>query len=92
MWRTLGVCAVLSIAFASMAGLWGLLVEEFIQFGIAMTGSFAAAYFALRQPEVGGLAGLVSRASPATLGFLPDFADWPTALAIFVIPLTVQWW
>jgi SSS family solute:Na+ symporter len=92
MWRTLGVCAVLSIAFASAAGLWGLLVEEFIQFGIAMTGSFAAAWFALHRPEVGGLAGLVSRVSPATLGFLPDFGNWTTALAIFVIPLTVQWW
>ena len=92
MWRTLGVCAVLSIVFASTAGLWGLLVEEFIQFGFAMTGSFAAAWFALHRPEVGGLSGLVSRASPATLGFLPDFGDWPTALAIFVIPLTVQWW
>ena len=92
MWRTLGVCAVLSIAFASAAGLWGLLVEEFIQFGFAMTGSFAAAWFALHRPEVGGLSGLVSRANPAALGFLPDFGDWPTALAIFVIPLTVQWW
>ena len=26
------------------------------------------------------------------LHFVPDFADWPRALAIFVIPLTVQWW
>ena len=92
MWRTLGVCAVLSVAFASAAGLWGLLVEEFIQFGFAMTGSFAAAWFALHRPEVGGLEGLVARASPAMLDFLPDFGDWPTALAIFVIPLTVQWW
>jgi Na+/proline symporter len=92
MWRTLGVCAVLSVLFASAAGLWGLLVEEFIQFGFAMTGSFAAAWFALHRPEVGGLDGLVARASPAMLGFLPDFGDWPTALAIFVIPLTVQWW
>jgi Na+/proline symporter len=92
MWRTLGVCAVLSIAFASAAGLWGLLVEEFIQFGIAMTGSFAAAWFALHRPEVGGLAGLVSRVNPATLNFFPDFGNWPTALAIFVVPLTIQWW
>ena len=92
MWRTLGVCAVLSIAFASAAGLWGLLVEEFIQFGIAMTGSFAAAWFALRRPEVGGLAGLVAHVRPQALGFLPDFTDWTTVAAIFVIPLTVQWW
>ncbi len=48
MGQTLVVCAVLNIAFAATSGLWGVLVTDFIQFGIAMTGSFAAAYFALQ--------------------------------------------
>jgi Na+/proline symporter len=86
------VCAGLSIAFAAVSGLWGVLVTDFVQFGIAMTGSVAAAWFALRQPEVGGLAGLVSQLDPGTLSLLPDFGDWGLALSIFVIPLTVQWW
>ena len=55
------VCAVINIAFAATSGLWGVLVTDFIQFGIAMTGSFAAAYFALQQPEVGGLVGLFAQ-------------------------------
>ncbi|HEU4698985.1 MAG TPA: sodium:solute symporter family protein [Gemmatimonadales bacterium] len=92
MGKTLVICAVMNVAFAATSGLWGVLVTDFIQFGIAMTGSFAAAYFALKQPEVGGLAGLMTRVDPATLRFLPDFADWPTALAVLVIPLTIQWW
>jgi solute:Na+ symporter, SSS family len=92
MWQTLLVCAGLNIAFAATSGLWGVLVTDFIQFGIAMTGSFAAAYFALQQPEVGGLAGLVAKVDPVTLGFLPDFSDWTMTLAVLVIPLTVQWW
>jgi solute:Na+ symporter, SSS family len=86
------VCAGLSIAFAAVSGLWGVLVTDFVQFGIAMTGSVAAAWFALRQPEVGGLTGLVSQLDPGTLNLLPDFSDWGLALSIFVIPLTVQWW
>ena len=49
MTRTLVICAVLNIAFAATSGLWGVLVTDFIQFGIAMTGSFAAAYFALKR-------------------------------------------
>src|ERR1051325_3240440 len=53
--RTLLVCAGLNVAFAATSGLWGVLVTDFIQFGIAMTGSFAAAWFALDRPEVGGL-------------------------------------
>src|SRR5512141_1496185 len=61
MGKTLLICAGLNIAFAATSGLWGVLVTDFIQFGIAMTGSFAAAVYAVRQPQVGGLHGLVSR-------------------------------
>ena len=92
MWQTLVICAVLNIAFAATSGLWGVLVTDFLQFGIAMTGSFAAAYFALQQPEVGGLAGLVQRIDPKTLSLIPDFGDWGMTLSVLVIPLTVQWW
>ena len=90
--RTLVICTLLNIAFAATAGLWGVLVTDFIQFGIAMTGSFTAAYFALRQPEVGGLSGLFQRIPPSTLHLLPDFGDWSLTLTVLVIPLTVQWW
>ena len=92
MWKTLLICAALNVAFAATSGLWGVLVTDFIQFGIAMTGSFAAAYFALKQPEVGGLAGLFERIDVKTLNLLPDFGDWPTALSVLIIPIAVQWW
>ena len=92
MTQTLLVCAVLNVAFAATSGLWGVLVTDFIQFGIAMTGSVAAAVYAVRQPQVGGLSALFQRTDPAMLSFVPDFGDWGTALSIFVIPLTIQWW
>ena len=90
--QTLLVCAVLNVAFAATAGLWGVLVTDVIQFGVAMTGSIAAAVYALRRPEVGGLDGLVSKIDPAVLGFLPDPANTSALLSLFIIPLTVQWW
>ena len=92
MTQTLVVCAALNVAFAATSGLWGVLVTDFIQFGIAMTGSVAAAVYAVRQPQVGGLTQLFERVDPSTLALLPDFGDWSIALAIFVIPLTIQWW
>ncbi|HRP07449.1 MAG TPA: Na+:solute symporter [Gemmatimonadales bacterium] len=92
MWQTLLICAGLNIIFAATAGLWGVLVVDMIQFGIAMSGAFALAYFALAQPEVGGLSGLVTQLPATTLNLLPDFTDWQMTLAIFVIPLTLQWW
>ena len=90
--QTLIICAVLNVAFAATSGLWGVLVTDFVQFGIAMAGSFAAAYFALQHPDVGGLANLISRTDPHVLALLPDFGDWGLTLTVLIIPLTVQWW
>src|SRR5574338_1104985 len=92
MTQTLIVCAVLNVAFAATSGLWGVLVTDFIQFGIAMTGSVAAAVFSLGRPEVGGLSGLLERVPPSTLALVPDFGNWGLTLSILIIPLTVQWW
>ena len=92
MWQTLAVCAVINIGFASVAGLWGVLVTDLFQFAIAMVGSMAAAYFALQQPQVGGLAGLVTQIPPSTLQLLPDFSDWTLTLSVLILPLTISWW
>jgi solute:Na+ symporter, SSS family len=90
--KTLLICAVLNVVFAATSGLWGVLVVDFIQFGIAMTGAISLAYFALKQPQVGGLAGLVQHLPAHTLNLVPDFSDWGLTLSLFVIPLTIQWW
>jgi Na+/proline symporter len=90
--QTLIVCSLLNVAFAATSGLWGVLVTDFIQFGIAMAGSVAAAVYALGRPEVGGLAGLLDKIDPATLRMIPDLGNWEVALPIFIVPLAVQWW
>jgi Na+/proline symporter len=90
--QTLLVCSLLNVAFAAVSGLWGVLVTDFLQFGIAMTGAVAAAVYALDRPEVGGLDGLIAKLSPETLAMLPDLSDWSVALPIFIVPLAVQWW
>jgi SSS family solute:Na+ symporter len=90
--QTLLVAGVITVFFASVAGLWGVLVTDSLQFIITMSGAFVVAYFALRQPQVGGLSGLFSKVHPATLNLLPDFHDWTLTFAVLVIPLTVQWW
>src|SRR5688572_7039059 len=92
MWQTLLACAVINVLFAATAGLWGVLVVDLLQFGIAMAGSFAAAFFALRHPAVGGLSGLMEKLPATTINFLPDTSDWTVTLTVLVLPLTVQWW
>jgi SSS family solute:Na+ symporter len=101
-WQTLLLCGVLNVAFAAHSGLWGVLVIDMIQFFIKMTAVIAAAWFAVK--HVGGLGVMVEKlsapmASPdgktmlQYLNFLPDFTShWDLALAVFVMPIAVQWW
>ena len=92
MWQTLAVCAVINVSFASIAGLWGVLITDVFQFVIAMVASVSAAYFAVQQPQVGGLAGLFEKIPPSTLQLLPDFNDWTLTLSVLILPLTISWW
>jgi len=91
-WQTVLACAAICIGFSILSGLWGVLASDIVQFAIAMAGVFAAACYALRRPEVGGLEGLVSRLDPATLDLLPDFSNGEALVTLLVIPLAVQWW
>ena len=90
--ETVLVCGAICVVFSAVAGLWGVLAADMVQFVIAMVGVVAAAYVALSQPQVGGLSGLVAKVDPATLRMLPDFSDWGLTLSILIVPLTIQWW
>jgi Na+/proline symporter len=92
-YTTVLLTGLVTMAYAASSGLWGVLVTDLFQFVIAMIGSIAAAYFALGRPEVGGLASLFSHPEiTGRLSLLPDFSNWEVAVAVFVIPIAVQWW
>ena len=87
------VAGTATVIYSATSGLWGVLVTDLFLFTISMIGSVAAAVYALRLPEVGGLSGLLSNASVTEkLSFLPDFSDPTTAAAVFIVPIAVQWW
>src|ERR1044071_1456496 len=99
-WQPLLFVGLLNVVFAAHSGLWGVLVIDMIQFFIKMTAVIAAAYFAIKLPQVGGLSGLVEKLSATPgpdginyLSVLPDFTNnWEIALAVFILPIAVQWW
>jgi len=99
-WQTLLLVGTLNVTFAAFAGLWGVLVIDMIQFFMKMAAVIAAAYFAVTSPQVGGLDALISKVSamrgPGGLNYLslmPDFSsNWDLAVAVFVMPIAVQWW
>jgi Na+/proline symporter len=65
-----------------------------------MTAVIAAAYFAVTLPQVGGMSGLITKLSATPgpnginyLNILPNFTNnWDIAVAVFVMPIAVQWW
>ena len=92
-YTTVLVAGTVAALYSATSGLWGVVVTDLLLFAIAMLGSVAAAYYALSQPDVGGLAGLMTHPDIAPrLSLLPDFSDWRAAAMVFVIPVAVQWW
>ena len=86
--------------YCSLSGLWGVVVTDFIQFTLAMSGTIALAWFAMRLPEVGGIAGLREALPDSTFQFLPALGlsgtDATQALTLpataFIAYIGVQWW
>lgn len=91
--QTILLACFITAVYSALSGLLGVLITDFFQFFLAMAGSVAAALFALRLPQVGGLSGLLGHdAVRSRLQLLPDFSNTPELLAVLVIPLAVQWW
>jgi Na+/proline symporter len=92
-WTTVLWAGRVTVLYSAGAGRGGVVVTDQMLVAIAMIGSIAAAAYSLRQPEVGGLSGLISNPAIADrISLLPDFSDWRTAAAVFVLPIAVQWW
>lgn len=87
---------VVTMAYSVLSGLWGVVVTDFVQFGIAMAGSITLAVFAVA--KVGGIDGLVAKlpahfgSADAALALFPKSgASWMPVTA-FLAYLAVQWW
>ena len=87
------IAGTVTVVYSSLGGLRGVIITDLIQFAMAMIGGISAAVVALRLPQVGGLQGLLSHENVVDkLNLLPDFSDPANAMAIFIIPIAVQWW
>ena len=92
-WQSVVYASVITVIYSAFGGLRGVIFTDFLQFGVAMAGSIAGAYYLISLPEVGGLSALLSHELVVDkLDFLPDFNDSSTFIPILLIPLAVQWW
>lgn len=92
-YTTITLASFAVVIYATLGGLRGVIFADFFQFGIAMVGSVAAAYFAVSQPEIGSLTNLFNNeVLKDKINFLPDFNDLSIAIPLFIMPIAVQWW
>jgi solute:Na+ symporter, SSS family len=85
--------SVVVVIYASLGGLKGVIWADFFQYSIAMFGAVLAAVVATRQPEVGGLAKLLTNPAIAgKLSIFPNMADPSVWIPLLLIPVAVQWW
>jgi solute:Na+ symporter, SSS family len=92
-YMTVLIAGTVTVVYSATSGLWGVVATDLLLFVFAMVGSVVAAWSALHHPAVGGLHGLLSHPDVVShIALLPDFSDWRTAAAVFVVPIAVQWW
>jgi SSS family transporter len=89
--------ALLALSYALLAGFWGVVVTDVIQFALAMFGSISVAVLAVHR--VGGMAELKQRlldaplADANTLAFVPGGGlGWDSDLFRFLVFVSLMWW
>ncbi len=92
-WTVIIVTAVCSVVYSALGGLRGAIYTDFFLFAVIMVGAFAGLYYALAHPAVGGFAKMMSHpAVQSHLSFFPSLETPDVFVAVFVIPVAIQWW
>ena len=90
---TVILVGVVTVIYSALGGLRGIVITDFVQFGLAMVGAFWAAIYIVGLPEVGGLDALLTHPNViGKLNFMPDMSDPAMYVPLFIIPIAVQWW
>ena len=91
--ETLLISCAITVLYSSIGGLRGIIITDFFQFILAMVATFWAAYEIVSIPQIQGLTNLLNHPDVIPkLSLIPDIADTDLFIAVFIIPLAVQWW
>ena len=91
--QTVLIVSLVTVVYASMGGLRGVILTDFFQFALSMVGMIAAAIYIVDLPEINGLSNLVNHPNVSQkINFLPDLTNLEIAIPLFLVPIAVQWW
>ena len=92
-WMTLLIAGSVTLIYSTIGGLRAIIITDFVQFSLAMIGSFWAMYYILGLPEIGGLTNLITHPNVVDkLSLLPNLNDPNDWVPVLLVPLAVQWW
>jgi Na+/proline symporter len=97
-WQAVTVLLILTVAYITISGLWGVVSADAFQFVIAMAGSILLAIIAV--DHIGGIVALKSKlislygseGASQILNFFPQIGSAWMPVMFFVVYLSVQWW
>jgi len=89
--------------YSGLSGFMGVVITDFIQFIVAMTGCIVLAIIVVNSDQIGGIAGLQAKLPAASFDFFPklefstqSFVETTQVLSIslatFLAFVAVQWW
>ena len=91
--ETLLISCAITVIYSSIGGLRGIIITDFFQFILAMVATFWAAYEIVSLPQIQGLTNLLNHPDVIPkLSLIPEISDTDLFIAVFIIPLAVQWW
>ncbi len=92
-WVTISIACSITLIYSTLGGLRAVIITDFVQFILAMTGSIWAVFYLLGLPEIGGLSSLITHEIVIDkLAIIPDFSDPDIWIPVLFVPLAVQWW
>jgi Na+/proline symporter len=87
-WKSIVISSLVTIAYSTMSGYWGVVTTDFFQFIIAMIGAVVLAWVSLGR--AGGVEGLKAGIPPETMGFFPSPGE--AAFMTFLGYIALSWW
>ena len=92
-WLTLTIACSITLAYSTLGGLKAVIITDFVQFILAMTGSIWAMFYILSLDEIGGLSELLTHNNVVDkLALIPDLSNPDVWVPVLLVPLAVQWW
>jgi Na+/proline symporter len=95
-WPAVLICVGITLIYSLLSGLWGVVITDFFQFFIAMSGAVVLAVFAV--DYAGGFDVLLEKLSRPELGsgqvlaFFPEIGSAWMPVSAVAVYLAVNWW